>query len=112
MLDRWKEAIGGHRKTGVSVTHGTGSCPGTVAAHEYSALAGQLLQSENAENQLWGLQTQSGAMAEPRALPIPWTQPCVASPGHRTGPPKQDLFAEGVVAGAALGTGVKRNKTH
>lgn len=43
MLDRWKEAISGYRKTGVSVTHGTECCPGTVAGQEYS---GQLLQSE------------------------------------------------------------------
>lgn len=51
-------------------------------------------------------------MAEPRALPVPWTQPCVTSPGHRAGPPQQGLPAKEVAVGAVLGLGVNRNKTH
>lgn len=71
VLDRCKEATGGHRRTRVSVTHGTGCCPGTVAVHEHSALTGQLLQSEKCRKPALGTANPEWSYGRAQSTPSP-----------------------------------------
>lgn len=83
VLDRRKEAISDYRKTGVSVTHGTKCCPGTVAAQEYS---GQFLQSEKCRKPALRTANPEWGYGRAQVTASPMDTALVATLGHRAGP--------------------------